>query len=48
MNDITFVVFALNNSGAPGGTVPGDADGNGLVNVDDITHVVMRLGTTCL
>lgn len=35
-------------SSAPIPQCPGDADGNGVVNVNDISFVVFRLGTTCL
>ena len=43
VNDISFVLFRLGNSGAPGG-VEGDADGNGVVDVNDISYVLFRLG----
>lgn len=43
VNDISFVIFRLGDSGAPG-EVEGDADGNGIVDVNDISFVIFRLG----
>ena len=44
VNDISYVLFRLGNSGFPG-TVDGDANYNGGVDVNDISYVLCRLGT---
>ncbi len=46
VNDISYVLFRLGNSGAPG-TVDGDANLDGVVDVNDINYVLFRLGTNC-
>ncbi len=43
VNDISYVLFRLGNSGAPG-TVDGDANADGIVDVNDISYVLFRLG----
>ena len=43
VNDISYVLFRLGNSGTPG-TVDGDANADGLVDVNDISYVLFRLG----
>ncbi len=43
VNDISYVLFRLGNSGTPG-TVDGDANGDGIVDVNDISYVLFRLG----
>lgn len=43
VNDISFVLFRLGDSGTPG-SVDGDADENGVVDVNDISYVLFRLG----
>lgn len=43
VNDISFVIFRLGNSG--GSCIDGDVDGNGSVNANDISYVIFRLGT---
>ncbi len=43
VNDISYVLFRLGNSGTPG-TVDGDANGDGIVDVNDISFVLFRLG----
>jgi hypothetical protein len=43
VNDISYVLFRLGNSGPPG-TVDGDANGDGIVDVNDISYVLFRLG----
>ena len=43
VNDISYVIFRLGNSGAPG-TVDGDANQDGTVDVNDISFVLFRLG----
>ena len=44
VNDLSYVLFRLGNSGAPG-TVDGDANDDGVVDVNDISYVLFRLGT---
>jgi hypothetical protein len=43
VNDISYVLFRLGNSGTPG-TVDGDANADGIVDVNDISYVLFRLG----
>jgi hypothetical protein len=43
VNDISYVLFRLGDSGAPG-TVDGDANEDGIVDVNDISYVLFRLG----
>lgn len=42
VNDVSFVIFRLGNTGPCG--PPGDADGNGVVDVNDISYVIFRFG----
>jgi hypothetical protein len=42
VNDITYVLFRLGNSGAPG-YVDGDANADGITDVNDISYVIFRL-----
>ncbi len=46
VNDISYVLFRLGNTGAPG-FVDGDANGDGVVDVNDISYVLFRLGNPC-
>ncbi len=43
VNDISYVLFRLGNTGAPG-TVDGDANADGIVDVNDLSYVLFRLG----
>ena len=43
VNDISYVLFRLGNSGTPG-SVDGDANSDGIVDVNDISYVLFRLG----
>ena len=43
VNDISYVLFRLGNSGTPG-SVDGDANLDGIVDVNDISYVLFRLG----
>lgn len=43
VNDVSFVIFRLGDTGTPG-EVDGDADGNGVVDANDISFVIFRLG----
>jgi len=44
-NDISYVIFRLGNSGAPG--IPGDVNVDAVVDVNDLSYVIARNGTTC-
>jgi hypothetical protein len=44
VNDLSYVLFRLGNSGPPG-TVDGDANDDGVVDVNDLSYVLFRLGT---
>jgi hypothetical protein len=46
VNDISYVLFRLGDSGTPG-EVDGDANGDGVVDVNDISYVLFRLGDAC-
>ena len=46
VNDISYVLFRLGDSGVPG-EVDGDANGDGVVDVNDISYVLFRLGDDC-
>ena len=43
VNDISFVLFRMGDSGTPG-TVEGDSNSDGVVDVNDVSFVVFRLG----
>lgn len=42
VNDISFILFRLGDSGAPG--IDGDANNDGIVDVNDISYALFRLG----
>ncbi len=47
VNDLSYVLFRLGDSGAPG-AVDGDVNADGVVDVNDLSYVLFRLGDPCV
>ena len=45
VNDISYVLFRLGDTGTPG--LDGDTNSDGVVDVNDISYVLFRLGDSC-
>ena len=45
VKDLSYVIFRMGNSGAPG--IRGDANVSGTVDVNDISHVLFYIGSIC-
>ena len=47
VNDISFVLFRLGDTGTPGEYLEGDANNDAVVDVNDISYILFRLADPC-